>query len=377
MAIDPGQKYSVVDTIRQSPPLDLSTPVDDAWVKDKTILITGGASGFGEGFFRRWAAGGATVVIGDITVERGDKLVRDVARETGNKNLHFLHCDVTDWQSQVDFFKAAVKISPHKGIDCVVANAGKIDTKGTFENPRDLDSLTPPTPAFGVLDVNLKGAMYTTHLALFWLPRNPSSIAASPTSDPVNTKRDRHLLFISSLAGIGPIPGQTEYTASKHALVGLYRSLRATTFRHGVRINMLCPSHIATPLQTAPLRMLLAGGSMGECDDVVEAATRFVASPQIVGRALLVGPKMSVESDSDGHWSWSDKQTGEERAMMEIFAHDWEETETSQRRVIRALNKVVEIKGWTGWFVDVLKAIRLKRKENVTKFVPCLSEYKV
>ena len=86
--------YDIQDIIRQSPPLDLSSPLDDAWVKDKTIIITGGASGFGEGFFRRWAAAGACVIIGDINVAKGDNLVREVSKKTGNQNLHFFDCDV-------------------------------------------------------------------------------------------------------------------------------------------------------------------------------------------------------------------------------------------------------------------------------------------
>lgn len=58
--------YRVVEEIRQSPPVDLSEPYDAAWVAGKTILITGGASGFGEGFFRKWAENGANVIIGGI-----------------------------------------------------------------------------------------------------------------------------------------------------------------------------------------------------------------------------------------------------------------------------------------------------------------------
>ncbi len=75
-------KQSLVDKVRQSPRLDFSNIPDDSWVKDKTILITGGASGFGAGFFRRWAAAGANVVIGDVNVQKGDQLVRDVKTKT-------------------------------------------------------------------------------------------------------------------------------------------------------------------------------------------------------------------------------------------------------------------------------------------------------
>lgn len=107
-------------TILQSAPLDVSVPYDAAWVKGKVILITGGASGFGAGFVRHWAQHGATVVIGDINVPKGEALCRDINKGlTGASKAHFVHCDVTDWQSQVNLFKAAVKLSPHGGIDCV------------------------------------------------------------------------------------------------------------------------------------------------------------------------------------------------------------------------------------------------------------------
>ena len=103
--------------VPQSPAIDTNAMPDDTWVRCKTIVITGGASGFGEGFFRRWAANGANVVIGDINVQKGDQLVREVRSSTGNPNLHYFHCDVTNWQSQVQFFKDAINVSPHGGID--------------------------------------------------------------------------------------------------------------------------------------------------------------------------------------------------------------------------------------------------------------------
>ena len=227
--------------VRQSPAIDTSAVPDETWVRDKTIVITGGASGFGERFFRRWAADGATVLIGDIDIRRGDQLVREVSNETGNPKLHFFHCDVTDWQSQVQFFKDAVRVSPHGGIDTVVANAGIVDPDYTIETPRGLDGSNPPPPNLAVLDVNLKGVLYTSHLALFYLAKNPQSAPADPNCDPTKTLRDRHLLLMSSMAGIAPIPTQTLYATSKHGVVGLYRNLRCSSFSHGVRTNLICP----------------------------------------------------------------------------------------------------------------------------------------
>ena len=92
-----ADRNNLVDIVRQSKPVDTSEPYDVTWVAGKTIVITGGASGFGEGFFRKWADAGANVVIGDVNIKRGERLVEEVRNKTGSKNHHFIHCDVTSW----------------------------------------------------------------------------------------------------------------------------------------------------------------------------------------------------------------------------------------------------------------------------------------
>lgn len=359
MAPEPG-RHSLVETIRQSPPLDSSNIVDISWIKGKTILITGGASGFGAGFLKRWAAAGANVIIGDINVQKGDQIIRDLRKESGNQNLHFVHCDVTDWQSQVNFFKEAVKLSPHGGIDTVVANAGITDPFPRLESPENLDATNPPPPNLAILNVNLTGVVYTTHLALYYLPRNPGSVSADPKCDPSHLTRDRHLVLIGSVAGLLPIPSQALYGASKHAVVGLYRNLRSSSFAHGVRVSLICPYFIDTPFLGVVARAVLAGGAMGTTDDVVEAATRFTADPRIVGRAVSVGPKLKVKQDSDGEWKLVEESYayGVEKAIWEIYPHDFEEADIFQRNMVRIINRVEVIRGWTGWMKDMLGAIK-------------------
>lgn len=353
-------KYPLEATVRQSPATGLSDAANDELVKGKVIIITGGASGFGEGFVRRWAAAGATVIIGDINVQKGDRLIRDVRKETRNTHIHFFHCDVTDWQSQVQFFKEAVKASPHGGIDVVVANAGISDPAPSLEKPEGLDAVEPPPPNLRVLQVNLTGVLYTVHLALFYLPRNPGSFPASPNSDPARGPRDRHLLLISSLAGIAPVPTQTLYGTSKHAVVGLYRSLRCSSFVHGVRINLLCPYFVDTPMLNAAGRAVLAGGPVGKIEDVIEAATRFVADPRIAGRAVVVSPNMKVKQDAEGCWHLVEEEgeRGEQKAIWEVYAHDFEDSDLFMRNLIGIMNRVVEIKGWSGWLMDMLAAVK-------------------
>jgi len=138
------ERSNVVSITRQSKPVDITEPYDAEWLRGKTIIITGGASGFGEAFFRKWAENGANVIIGDINDTRGKALVEEVRKQTGNPHLHYFHCDVTMWQSQVDLFHSALKVSPNGGIDHVVANAGVTDLHPTFETPQNLDAEEPP-----------------------------------------------------------------------------------------------------------------------------------------------------------------------------------------------------------------------------------------
>ncbi|KAL8839588.1 MAG: hypothetical protein Q9170_001692 [Blastenia crenularia] len=352
-------KHPLGDLVRQSPPFDISHVPDDSWMKNKVIVITGGASGFGAGFLRRWAAAGAVVIAADINVQNGDQLVRDVKKETGNPHLHFVHCDVTDWQSQVNLFREAVKLSPHGGIDTVVANAGIGGGKRPFEEPIDLDRPDPPPPDLSVLDVNLTGVLYTTHLALWYLPRNPGSSPANPKCVPSEMHRDRHLVLLGSYASLMPIPGAPLYGASKHAVLGLYRTLRSMSFMHGIRVNLVCPYFILTPLATTVVRLALAGGTAGKVEDVVDAATRFAADPRVVGRAVSVGPKLNVKQDVDGEWHLVEGKDpdAEKRAMWEVYLHDFEDSDVFQRRLVSIMNRITEIRGWTGWARDTIAAI--------------------
>lgn len=346
-------------SILQSPPIDITVPYDAAWVKDKVILITGGASGFGAGFVQLWVKHGATVIVGDINVQKGDALCREInAGSKAGGKAHFVHCDVTDWQSQVNMFKEAVKLSAHGGIDCVVANAG-IAGVDILQAGTNLDAAEPPPPAFKIMDVNLTGVLYTTHLACFWLPKNPGSSPCSINSKPSpSSPRDRHLLLLGSIASLAPIAIQPQYCAAKHAVLGLFRSLRVTSCVQGIRVNLLCPYFIDTPIVTAGARFVLAGGASGKVEDVVDAGTRFIADSRILGRALVIGPKMHVRQKDGGEWEMVTPGTPKsiETAIFEPYADDWEDQDQWNRTFVKLLNMVQAGRGWVGWAQDIAKA---------------------
>lgn len=347
----PENVNSIVGLVPQSPPINFSDTYSPEWLQGRTIVITGGASGFGEGFFRRWASHGANVIIGDITDDAGRALVDEVRKTTGNPNHHYVHCNVTNWQSQVDFFREAARLSTHGGIDAIVANAGVTDRNRRFLYP-NIDAEEPREPDFRCLDVNLVGVMYTAHLAMHFLPKNPNSANVDPNSVPAANTRDRHLLLIGSLSSVCPLPGQIIYTVAKHGVMGLFRTMRIAAT--GVRVNVICPYFIDTPLLTTAGRVLLAGGATGQTEDVVEAGTRMMADSRIIGRGLAVGPKVRV-NDKGEMVEDAASATGEQ-AVWEMYADDFESTDLFIKRVVAMTNRVQVIRGWTGWAKDLVSA---------------------
>ncbi|KAK8255412.1 hypothetical protein HDK77DRAFT_460496 [Phyllosticta capitalensis] len=352
-----AQAQTVQKTVRQSPPVDLTKPYNAAWVKGKHIVITGGASGFGAAFVQRWALQGASIVIGDINTEAGEQLVQELRQELGNPNIWFVRCDVTKWQDQVKLFKEAVRYSPHGGIDCVVANAG-VAGNDILQTPGDLSADEPPEPNFKVVNVNLYGVLYTTHLACFYLPRNPGSSPCSPQTDPAKTVRDRHLLLLGSVASLAPITAQPQYGAAKHGVLGLFRSLRCSSFVQGIRVNMICPYFVATPILIRAAKIILAGAELARVNDVIDAGTRFTADSSICGRALVIGPPAKAIMADDGQLvpSLTGEGEGEETGIWECYADDFQAVDTWTRRWVGLLGYLESAKGWTGWAKDMVAA---------------------
>ncbi|KAM7205293.1 hypothetical protein V8F33_001124 [Rhypophila sp. PSN 637] len=364
-SIVPDSSWSLVKTIKQSPPIDPTKPYDRSSLHNKTIIITGGSSGFGTAFAKEWASHGAQIIIGDLNDSAGEALVSELNALPGsNKNHHFSHCDVTNWQDQVCLFRLAKKVSPTGIIHGVVAGAGIVETGNlvsgpTFEIPlskAEDDDDVPPEPRLKVLGVNITGVMYTVHLALFFLDLERSQSLGTGS-------QDRHILLISSVAGLIPLPGQVEYTVSKHGVLGLFRSLRSTSWRQGIRVNVINPYFVETPLINDRGVGLLAGGGMAKLEDVVDAATRLMADEKIVGRGLAIGPKVRVVDDPQtGDFRLVQRiedGQGKEKAVWEIYGHDYDQVEVFMWRFVKLVNAFTTVRGWIGILKDLF---RLRRR---------------
>ena len=116
--------YNVASQIRQLPSVDTTAPLNTSNLAGKVILIIEGASEFGAAWARNFANYEARLMIGDVADSAGHPLVAELRQLSNSDHHHYVHCDVTDWQSQVDFFREVVRLSPHRGVDVVIANAG-------------------------------------------------------------------------------------------------------------------------------------------------------------------------------------------------------------------------------------------------------------
>lgn len=227
------------------------------YLKDKTVLITGGTSGIGHAAARLFLDQGARVA---ITGQDAGRL--DEARRSLGPEVLACRADVT---SASDLAAVARQVGQaFGGLDALLANAGIAEVSPLAEaSEAHIDRL---------IDVNLKGALRTLQQMLPLL-RNPSSV----------------VLTASTLAGRG-VPGLGVYAASKAALRSLARTLSAEWLARGIRVNVLSPGLTQTPiygkLGLDPAQVaawageLLQGvpaGRMAQADEVARVAV-FLAS---------------------------------------------------------------------------------------------------
>lgn len=192
--------------------------------KDKVVAITGAASGIGLALARKFAGEGAAVALIDMdpaALSRHEQAFRDC----GWRALA-VTCNVTEQTMCADAM--AVVIREFGGIDVLINNAG-ITQRSRFADTQ-LDVFHK------VMAVNFFGSLYCTKAALDSL-----------------IERRGMIIVNESVAGLTPLLGRTGYSASKHALHGLFTSLRCELREQGVHVLIVCPGFIRTNLQTRAL----------------------------------------------------------------------------------------------------------------------------
>src|SRR5215510_14083167 len=195
---------------------------------ERTVIVTGGASGIGRATAFLLAREGAQVLIGDLDQAGGRAAVAEgVARQLA---IDYLPLDLTDKPSIDDFVAAAHKRLPR--VDGLVNAAGWDQIQPFLENPPEMWDR--------IIAINLMGAVRLTRGVL------PSMVAAHAGK----------IVNISSDAGRVGSTGETVYAAAKGGLIAFTKSLARELARYQINVNCVCPGPTDTPLfQRQPERM--------------------------------------------------------------------------------------------------------------------------
>lgn len=189
-------------------------------------LITGGATGIGESIVRLFHRHGAKVCLVDVQADLGQHLCETLG---GDSDTSFFHCDVTiedDVRRAVDF-----TVDKFGTLDIMINNAGLAGPPSPDIRNVDLSLFEK------VFDVNVKGVFLgMKHAARIMIPLKKGTIISVAS-------------VASTIGGIGP----HAYTGSKHAVVGLTKSVAAELGLHGIRVNCVSPYAVLTSLALAHL----------------------------------------------------------------------------------------------------------------------------
>lgn len=199
-------------------------------------IVTGGASGIGRALGEALARRGAHVVLADLQVEAATEIASAIRADGGQATAAKL--DVVDFEAVNRLVQETATL--HGRLDYLFNNAG-IGVGGEVRH-YDIGDWCR------VLDVNLRGVVNGVQAAYPIMLRQGFG----------------HIVNTASMAGLVPAPWIVSYTAAKHAVVGLSLALRIEAACAGVRVSVLCPGVIRTPI-------LEGGGKYGELLQPVSA----------------------------------------------------------------------------------------------------------
>ena len=190
-------------------------------IKGASVIVTGSGRGIGKGIAELFIEHGAKVVITDIDAD----VVKSTTEELSKKGEAIgIVCDVTNEEQVNKLIDETVE--KFEGIDVLVNNAG-ITKDGLF--------LRMKLEQFQIVNkINVEGTFLCTKAAV----------------NKMRKAKKGSIINISSIARMGS-PGQTNYSASKAAVVGFTRSLAKEIAGYGIRVNCVAPGFVETRLTDA------------------------------------------------------------------------------------------------------------------------------
>lgn len=190
-------------------------------LKDKVVIVTGGARGIGKACCRAFAAEGANIVFTYNSSEKEALELKTELEKTGGKAV-FVKADVREFDQCKKVVEETLK--EFQQIDIVVNNAGITRDKAL--------AMMEPSDWKDVIDTNLGGTYNICRAAIYTLFKQKSGC----------------IINISSVSGITGLPRQTNYSSSKAGIIGLTKALAKEVAGYGVRVNCVCPGFIQTDM---------------------------------------------------------------------------------------------------------------------------------
>lgn len=246
-------------------------------LKDKRVLITGAGTGIGYGCAKMFAKEGAKIVINDLNAESGQAAADEITKAGGT--VTFLQGDMSKREDQEKFVNFA--IDTLRGLDVVINSAGiEIVKQVCDQTEEDLERM---------LNINV--------MSLF-------TISKHAVKQMRKQGQGGSIINLASVAGLVGIPWLTGYCTSKHAVVGLTRSMAKELRDENIRVNCICPAFIDTQMGNRALgRYKDAGmdvdsflgmmqGRLGKIDEVAACAL-FLASDE---SSYVTGTTMAVDN---------------------------------------------------------------------------------
>jgi 3-oxoacyl-[acyl-carrier protein] reductase len=240
----------------------------------KVALVTGASRGIGRATAEMLARQGAHVVVTDVVSDDDGRAAIDAIKAAGGK-AEYAKLDVTDSAAVDAVFSDVAKRLGR--LDILIANAG-ISLDGLLIRMRDEDFDR-------TLAINLKGAVLCARAAIRPMMR---------------TKAGR-IIFIASVVGEMGNGGQTAYSASKAALLGVAKSLAKEYASRSITVNAIAPGFIETAMTAAlseeQRKAMLTGVPLGRTGtpEEIAAAITFLVSDEaayITGHSLRINGGM-------------------------------------------------------------------------------------
>ena len=195
-------------------------------LRNKVIWITGASSGIGEALAYELASRGARLILSARRKEELERVKGNCTAEA-QPDIRILPLDLSEAETLKLSTEAAIQLFGH--VDILVNNGGI--------SQRSMVAMTQLSVDRRIMEVNFFGAVALTKYLL------PHFIS----------RKQGHFVNVTSITGKFGTPYRSAYAASKHALHGFFDAVRAEHFRDNIRVTMICPGFIRTPITLSAL----------------------------------------------------------------------------------------------------------------------------